>query len=404
MNARSLLPLLGLVTLFGCQPKPSGPAAPAAEKPKVEADLNQTTLSVEAAKSLKIVTAVVQEREIADAIRLTGLVQAPQGLEVTVTARQAGIVRAAPNPKEAPIPGKSVKADQVLFLLEPVLTPVEQIQIAAQKSGFQNELAKARDAVLVADSEFKRMTDLRKQGLRGDQDVEQAKSRLNNAKSDEAAALEKLALFEKDEGHGSIPKLRPIAVVAPRAGTVLTVPVSPGQYVAAAAPLVQIADLSKPWLRVAVPENDLARVDATRSIEIPLGGKRIAARPIALVPLVDPIRHTADLIYELTDDGVTLARDQVLAVYVPVDQKRMGSIVPYDALVYDTHGSTWVYLDVTPAGAAKNVYQRRRVELGPTVDGGVVVRAEGLAGARVVTSGAGSIFSREFHKPPVKLN
>src|SRR5262245_482501 len=275
--------------------------------------------------------------------------------------------------------------------------------MAAQKYGFQNELVKARESVAVAESEYRRMTDLAKQGLRGEQDLEQAKTRLSYARSDEAAALEKLNLFEKDDGKsGGMPKLRPLPIVAPRSGTVLSVPVSPGQFVAAAAPLVQIADLSKPWLRVAVPENDLARVDAKASIAIPLGGKRVAAKPLALVPLVDPIRHTADLIYELAPGDVPIARDQVVAVHVPVDHKRTETVVPYDAVVYDIHGSAWIYLDVTPKEGGKNIYRRWRVELGPTVDGGLVVRAGELSGKRVVVSGAQVLLSREFHKPPSK--
>ena len=65
-----------------------------------------------------------------------------------------------------------------------------------------------------------------------------------------------------------------------------------------------------------------------------------------------------------------------------------------------------VYFDQTTKGAKKRVYERRRVEVGPTLPsagGGhdvVLRRLDARQGERIITRGAANLFSREFYKPP----
>src|SRR5262249_40015922 len=107
-------------------------------------------------------------------------------------------------------------------------------------------------------------------------------------------------------------------------------------------------------------------------------------------------------LYELTPPlPVPLAKDQMLTAFVPLGARCDETVVPYDAVVYDVHGGTWVYLDRTAAGAKTHSYERRRVELGPSVDGGVIVRPTLSSDERVVVAGAAKLFSREFFRPPV---
>ena len=223
-----------------------------------------------------------------------------------------------------------------------------------------------------------------------------------------------------------------MVITAPRAGTVAIVHVSPGQYVPAAAPLVTVIDLQTLWVRVPVPEHDLQQVDRQRPATVMLRSPRAAAdknapteeRTLSAkfqgeVPLVDPTRHTVDLIYELAPKEKTpggrgfFAKDLMVTVLLPLGENRPESAVPYSAIVYDAHGGAWIYLDRGLAKAGpkegKQLYERRGVNVGSRVrarvDGSetdcVVVRPSLAVGERVVTSGAGVLFSREFYKPPV---
>jgi hypothetical protein len=165
------------------------------------------------------------------------------------------------------------------------------------------------------------------------------------------------------------------------------------------------------------------------------GPLRLEAVPVSLVPQVDPVRHTADLVYELLPntrtallrqasfsagmgfDGAArnpflgpallspslppLAKDQMLRVLVPLGERQTESVVPYAAVVYDVHGGAWIYLELPTNSAGKHVFERRRVELGASSGEGVAIRPSCKPGERVVVTGAGALFSREFHRPPV---
>ncbi len=394
--------LFAVTLLAGCQEqgKPAPPAA-APEKPKVESELAYVTISAKARVSLGIESQPIRTGPVQEHIALTGWVMARQGNEVTITAPVAGYVRLVKGQKSFPAIGETVADQQVLLALEPVLSPVEQIHMAALKRGVDSELTKARNSLSVAKSELERVEELHKQGLRGKQEVEQAQLKGQHALEDVKAAEDKLKLFDRT--------LEPQVLTAPRGGKLSAVYVSPGQYVAAAAPLLTVVDLSEVWLRVPVPEFDLPLVNWKQEASVRLKGDNGAGRPLRATPLgktpqVDTARHTADLFYDLgiakLSPRLDFAKDQMLTVYVPLDQKRTESVVPYGAVVFDAFGGSWIYLDRT-ADKGQPKYQRRRVKLGPLVEGGVVIWPTAATGDLVVTAHAADLFSREFHSPPV---
>lgn len=402
-------PLLAILVLIGCARTPAqSPPEPPVEKPKVESDLSKTTLSGAAFRSLGIRCEPARVELVREHARLTGWVMVRPGDEVTVTAPVAGYVREA-NPAgktRVPIPGLPIEQGTALLSLEPVLSPVEQLQLATLKRGVENELNKAQESITAAESELQRVEGLHRQGLRGQQDVEQAQVRLKHAQADLGAARDKLKLFALPVNGSNEARLPTMAITAPLAGTVLAVQASPGQYVPAAAPLVTIADLRALWLRVPVPEQMLPRVDrAAKAILNYHAGKTVDAEPVAMVPQVDLARHTADLLYRLpVAASVNLAKDQMLAVQVPLGESKRESVVPYAAIIFDAYAGTWLYVDQTPAKASDHVFERRRVELGPAVKGGIVVRPALKPEDRVVVDGAAALFSREFHRPPVTVS
>lgn len=394
------------LSLAGCERGQSvSPATAAAEKPKVESDLSRTTLSAEAWSSLGIRSEPARTQKVRESLPLTGWIMAKPGQEVTVTAPVAGYVREPTGGKGVATPGLPVKRGQELFLLEPVLTPVEEIQLASLRRGVESEVTKARESIGVANLELQRVADLHRQKLRGDQDLEQAKAKAKLAQEDLAAAEDKRKLFADPTESALQSQLRSLSIRVPRDGTLLTLLVSPGQYVTAAAPLVLIADLSELWVKVPVPEYDLLRVDRTQPGFLErktTQGKPLEIAPVALVPLVDPVRHTSDMLYRLQPSAKspTFARDQMVTVRVPLNEEQEETVVPYSAVVYDAYAGAWIYLDRTPDKATEHLFERKRVELGATIGDGIVIHPACQPGERVVVSGAAAIFSREFHRPP----
>src|SRR5262249_36589507 len=142
-------------------------------------------------------------------------------------------------------------------------------------------------------------------------------------------------------------KLPPTVLTAPRSGRVLAVLVSPGQYVSAAAPLLTFADLGRLWVRVPVPEYDLPPIQQGKPATVylpgtaaglqanggvPNGGRRTHVAAFkATVHQVDPVRHTADLLYELppeADKSGLFAKDQMVAVLLPLGGEEEETVVP----------------------------------------------------------------------------
>jgi RND family efflux transporter MFP subunit len=374
----------------------SSPSAPVAEKPKIESELSFITLSETARKSLAIETKRLAPQSAQEHLLLTGWIMAPAGQEVTMTAPAAGYVRAAG--KRFPAPGDAVQTGDKLFAFEPVLTPLEQIQLASLKRGVESELTKAKITIGTARTELERVKELHGQGLRGQQDVDQAKKLFDHAEEDLRAAQDKQKLFD----------LGQTTISSPRAGKVLTVNVSPGQYVPAAAPLVTVIDLHPVWVRVAVPEFDLPLVDRSQDVAVHLknhGAKNgWRARYVTHPPQVDAPRHSADLVYELLpgkDKLPEFVKNQAVTVHVPLGRERSTTLVPYAAVVFDGFGGSWIYLDRTADGSSEHRYERRRVETGWSRGGEVTIRPGFAQPEHVVVAGAGVLFSREFHRPPV---
>src|SRR5262249_52517258 len=163
-------------------------------KPHDEASLSRVTLSADQVKSLDLRTEAAASHKVQEQRRLTGWIVAPQGNEVTLTAPVAGYVR---DPKKASIPlvGTTVEAGKELLSIDPVLTPLEYVQLAALKRTIDGDVRKADESVKVAKAEQERVKELYDKSLRSEQDLEQANAKLALAQEDHKAALDKQKLF-----------------------------------------------------------------------------------------------------------------------------------------------------------------------------------------------------------------
>jgi HlyD family secretion protein len=86
------------------------------------------------------------------------------------------------------------------------------------------------------------------------------KEAIAQARSRADVARAALALAETQLANGTL--------VAPMAGVVLEKHAEPGEFVAAGAPVVSMADTSKVWLRAYVNESDLGKVHLGQSVDV----------------------------------------------------------------------------------------------------------------------------------------
>lgn len=398
----------------GCTGSPAKPGS-AGEKPKVESVLAFTDLLKEERDKLKIETKSAKAEMVHERITLTGWIMAKPGHEVTLTAPAAGYVKISKG-FEFPIAGDAVKPTQELLLLEPVLSPAEKIQVDALKRSVEGDKKKAETTLDTAKKDHERIEKLHKQMLKSDQELELALKMYKHAQEELDSANDKLKLF-------AMPN---VPIRTPQRGTVLQVHVGAGQYVPTSAPLVTVIDLNPVWIRVPVPEFDLPVVDRQASIEINWKNPNhersdkpaffgsepkqlnkspyLTAKPTGRIAQVDPVKHTADLWYELDakKEGVPFVKEQMVTVRLKLGKKENASVVPYSAVIFDAHGHTWIYLERPDAQDGKYFFERRRIELLASHDGGVIIRPTLADGELVVTNGAAALFSREFFKMPVR--
>src|SRR5262249_28915816 len=130
--------------------------------------------------------------EVQERLQLTGWIMAPQGKEVTVTAPVAGYVRLPGKGDGAmPIVGHAAAKDQRLFIMEPVLAPLEAVQFVLLKRGVEGELKKAQAGLQLARIEMKRTLELFRQKIKQQQDVDLAETKLKYAEEDLTVAKDK---------------------------------------------------------------------------------------------------------------------------------------------------------------------------------------------------------------------
>jgi hypothetical protein len=144
-------------------------------------------------------------------------------------------------------------------------------------------------------------------------------------------------------------------------------------------------------VRVALIESDLNKVDRSQPVIIrPLepGADGWLAQVVAAP---DPEEATKALYCQIDATQSGFALDE--RVYVEVSISGSGTqqkVIPYEAVLYDTHGETWAY---TRLEALTFV---RHLIVVDYIEGDLAVLSEGPpAGTEVVTGGAGELFGAE---------
>ena len=98
-----------------------------------------------------------------------------------------------------------------------------------------------------------------------------------------------------------------------------------------------------------------------------------------------------DVYYALAGAPTALRPGERVMVELPLKSTEKGLIVPEAAVLFDIHGSTWVYEDL-----GGNSYVRRRIDIARHAGDRVVVSRGIREGAKVVTAGAAELFGTEF--------
>jgi membrane fusion protein, heavy metal efflux system len=332
--------------------------------------------------SVPFATAFAEQRTIAAAIEVAGTVDTPPGGSAEVGAPVPG--RIAAPPRGLPRPGAAVRKGQLLALLSPAPAAPEDA---------------ARASLAVAEAEARRAAAQsaleRNQRLIADQaaslrELEDAQRELRVADEAVRAARNAADLFagaSSGQGRGSWRLLAPIA------GTLVSVDATPGASVSAGHVLFRILDPRELWIRARVPEQDAARMRADRDVRyqiagdetwrtIRVGDNGATGSVVSTGRTVDPKTRTVDVIYALRDPDPALRVGGLVRVAIPAGEEFTGIVVPRSALV-DQDGREVIYVQLDGEHFAA-----RPVRTGPRSGDAVAVQQGLDAGERIVTRGA----------------
>jgi RND family efflux transporter MFP subunit len=380
------LSALALATA-GCRSAAEAPKAPPAatvENAPKESDLATVTLTPEAEQRLGIELGVAEITSVTRTRTIAGEVVLPPDSRMTVAAPVAGTLLAAGSGLEV---GSFVRKGQTVFRLQPYVAPERDLE-----TRLEQEIATAETRVEGARTRLARAEQLVRDKAGPQKNVDQAREELELAEADLRAAREKLAKLRASPLKADVT----MAVEAPRDGVIQQVHASPGQTVAGAAPLFEVASVARVWIRVPVYVGEVASVERSQSARIhglnegPEAASR-AARPVAAPPSADPTAATADLYYELDNAGGTLRPGEKVGVTLVTKVKQDSLVVPWASVLHDVHGGTWVY-----ENKAEHVYARRPVLVREVVGELAALERGPAPGTKVVTAGASELFGTEF--------
>jgi cobalt-zinc-cadmium efflux system membrane fusion protein len=384
-----LLSVITVVCLLqGCSHNGTTPAAaqkaPAAVDNRVkETDLTLVKLTPEAEQRLGIELAPAAESEVSTVSAIAGEVMLIPGKALIATAPVTGTVHFA---RPSLGVGQNIRKGDPVFRLTPVVSPQRDLRVT-----FEADLQSAKARLDTATQQLERARQLLRDLAGSQRNVEAAEQEFGQAKAAYDAAAERRDRLKTHPLEADVDMVIP----APATGVVRQIQAGEEQVVGSGAPLLEVADLSRVWLRVPVYAGDVESLAGQASVRVrDMDGEGPTRRALRVTapPTADPLAVTTDLYFELANSDGRLAPGQRLTVFLPSRKpSRKGIAVPTAALLYDIYGGTWVYVNSAP-----HEYRRQRVELLQS-EGSSTIIARGLSvGTKVVSAGAAELFGTEF--------
>lgn len=383
---RATTGLAVVVALGACRRTPPPPTAPppatvSAAVP--ETALTTLTLTAEAQQRLGIETGRVERRAVTRTRNVGGELVAAGGAQATVTAPVAGTLGF----DSALLPvGAAVAKGQVVLTLVPLAPGERDVRIEAERA-----VAEAEGRQVMTAKRAGRTRQLAEDGSGSLRAAEEADADLAVADAALKAARDRLTLAARGVSASGAIKLE-----APQAGLLRALHGTPGQTVAAGAPLFDLVTVDTLWLRVPLYAGDVEAINRRAPVEVvPLGAlpsqRGVAATPIAAPPSADAATSGVDLFYSVPNKDRSLRPGQRVAVRLPLAATADSLVVPRSAVLFDAFGGAWVY-ESKDAG----VFVRHRVTLTDVVGDAGVLQQGPVPGTRVVTVGAAELFGTEF--------
>ena len=177
-------------------------------------------------------------------------------------------------------------------------------------------------------------------------DYEQAKMDYEKSTGQEKDELAN-RLNEAKERLDSAKKLyKPIPVVSPIKGTVISKNIEVGSNVSVKQPLIEIADLKQLIIRSAVSEESVSRIRLGQSVKAKihsLGDNFLIGKISVITPGVRTESRTADIEVSIPQD-TRVQPGMTATIEIITEQKQNALVVPQDVLIVKPNGDKYVFV------------------------------------------------------------
>ncbi len=332
---------------------------------------------------VRMLVETAKREELAERVPATARVSACRTHTARINTPIGGEV--LPPPKQARITlGQQVQVGDILAVLRIPLLGNEFASRESSLTAAISELKRAKAELKQMEANFTRIEGLHQQKAKSDRQLEEAQYQLSRALVAVKAAEENAEAWSSEHPGTAME----FAIRAPITGQVIHAPTASGEWSAADELLFHIQDLSQLHVSIRVSEADLTKLDQTPRAHIPhpvdgslLDLPGIDGELLMSAPIVHPVTHSAEVLYEIPNPG-WLRSGMTLSAHLSTSSSRQVLSVPSSAIV-DAAGIQVIF--VQTGGES---FARRTIRTG-IHDGHRVEILEGLnEGEQVVTDGA----------------
>jgi len=372
----------------------AAPPSPATvSSPLHEEDLNTLTLTLEAVQRLGLRTAPVERKPVRRTRVYGGEIAIPDGQTIVISAPLSGRLEAAVS--KLPEAGATVQKGQPMFRLLPLLTPEGRATLAALKIEADGIVAAAETQLAAAQIALDRAERLLAGEAGSKRAADEAQAQFDLANKALAAATARREHLGKVGSQAEQGTSASLIIECPQSGVLRNVSALSGQDVPVGAPLFEVSDLSRVWVRVPVFVGDLPGLDTSAEVTVGEltarpGDVGRSALPVPAPPSANPLTGTLDLYYQLDNSAPQFRPSQRVGVTVMLASDAASLTVPWSAVIHDIYGGTWVYEQMGGL-----TYLRRRVVVSYVLGDTAVLSAGPAPGRRVVVDGAAELFGTE---------
>jgi membrane fusion protein, heavy metal efflux system len=235
----------------------------------------------------------------------------------------------------------------------------------------------------VKQKQLSRADDLLAHHAIAEKDFQQAQADSQMAKAALESAREQILVFGMDPDRAA----SQLSVQAPRAGIVLDVGASSGEFsksLDAPVPLCTIADITTVWAVGDVYEKDVTAINTGEQVQVTLNAypdEHVSGRVSVVSDTVDPVTRTLHVRVVLANNNARIKPAMFGSIRI-LRSSSQGILVPTAAVVRE---GTEAYVFV---GRGNGKYERRNVKLARSFDGSLEISSGINAGDTIVSEGA----------------